>query len=46
MAGNDAAIFHLMYPIARFRDRRIMRNEEERLLIFLHDALQKFEGSP
>jgi len=39
MAGDDAAILHLMYPITRLSDRRIVRDEEERHLFFLYDSL-------
>lgn len=28
VAGNDATIFHLVYPIAGFRDRWIVRDQK------------------
>jgi hypothetical protein len=40
MAGDDAAILHLVNPIARFGDDWIMRGEEQCLLALLHDILQ------
>ena len=38
MAGHDAAIFHLMYPIASFRDRGIVCHQEQRHLVLLDNA--------
>ena len=40
MAGDDAAILHLVDPVARFRDDGIMRGEEQCLLALLYDILQ------
>ena len=41
MAGDDAAVHHLVNPIARLRDRWIVRDEKERHLLLLDDGLQK-----
>ena len=43
MAGDDAAIHHLVDPIAGFGDRRIMRGEEQRFVALFHERLQQFE---
>jgi hypothetical protein len=46
MASNDQAVLHFVNPIARFRDFRIVRYEQESFAFFLHDALEQFEGAP
>src|SRR5438094_5845389 len=38
MAGDDAAIFHLMYPIASFRDCGIVCHQEQRHLVLLDNV--------
>ena len=45
MAGNDAAVFHLVNPIARFRDGRIVRDQEQRFLALVHEVLEQFKGA-
>jgi len=39
MAGNNAAIFHFVDPIAGFRDDRVVRGQEQSLPALLHDVL-------
>jgi len=43
MAGNDTAILHFMYPIASVRDRRVVRDQEQRHLILMDNVSQKFK---
>ena len=46
MTADDQAILHLVNPIARFRDFRIVRHEQESFAFFLDDALEQLEGAP
>src|SRR5437588_10235320 len=43
MARNDAAILHLMYPIAGVCDRGIVRDQEQGHLVLVHNAVQKLK---
>ena len=43
MAGDDAAVFHFVDPIARFGNCRIVRGEEQRLAAFMHKILQQLK---
>ena len=45
MAGNDTAVFHLVNPIARFRDRRIVRDEQQSFLTLVDEILEQLEGA-
>src|SRR4029077_11839904 len=45
MAGSDAAVFHLMDPIAGFGDHRIMRGQKQSLPALLHDVSQQLKGA-
>src|SRR2546425_2770621 len=45
MAANDAAVLHLVYPIARVGDESIMRSEEQRFLTFANKVVQQFESA-
>src|SRR5205814_3212795 len=43
MARNDATILHLVYPIAGFRDRWIVSDQEHGHLILMDNVLQKLK---
>src|SRR5258705_1242543 len=43
MAGDNAAVFHLMDPIAGFGDDGIMRGQKQSFAAFLDDILQQFK---
>lgn len=45
MAGDDAAVFHFMNPIAGFRNRRIVGDKKQRLLALVHEILEQLEGA-
>ena len=45
MASDDQSILHLVNPIARFGDFRMMRHQEQSLSLFLHNSLRQFEGA-
>ena len=45
MAADDHAVLHFVDPIARFRDRRVVRHEEQSFAFFAHDFLQQAKGS-
>jgi hypothetical protein len=40
MASDNETVLHLVDPIARLSDFRIVRHEQERLAFFLDDALE------
>ena len=43
MAGNDAAIFHFVEPIARLGNYGVVCGEEQRLAAFMHKFLQQLK---
>src|SRR5205814_1447352 len=43
MAGNDAAIFHFVDPIAGFGDGRIVSGQKQSFPALLHDVLQQLK---
>jgi hypothetical protein len=45
VAGDDAAVFHLVDPIARFRNDWIVRRQKQSFPALLHDVLQQLEGA-
>src|SRR5439155_3486562 len=45
MAGDNVAVFHLMDPIARFGNHRIMRGQKQSFAAFLHDILQQLKSA-
>jgi hypothetical protein len=45
VAGGDAAVFHLVDPIARLGDDRIMGCQKQSFPALLHDILQQLEGA-
>ena len=45
MATNDVSVFHFVYPITRFGNRRIVRHKKERLVSFVNQSLQQIEGA-
>ena len=45
MTTDDNAILHFVDPIARFGDRRIVRDEEHGFSAVFHDLLQQLKGA-
>src|SRR5207302_7247282 len=45
VAGNYAAVFHLVDPIASFSDDGIVRGQEQRFTARAHDTLQQLKGA-
>ena len=46
MTSDDQSILHLMNPIARLGDFRIVRHQQQSFPFFLHNSLQQLEGAP
>ena len=46
MAGDDVTVLHLVNPIARFGNNRIMGGQEQCFPTFLHNILQYLKGAP
>jgi len=40
MAGNDAAVFHFVDPIARISDEAVVGDQEQRFLALAHEIGQ------
>ena len=40
MTADDQAVLHLVNPIARLRDLRVVRHEQESFAFLLDDALK------
>src|ERR1700682_2601337 len=45
MTSDDQSILHLMNPIARLCDFRIVRHQQQSFSLFLHNSLQQLEGA-
>src|SRR5439155_4885530 len=45
LAGDDAAVFHFVDPIARFGNRRIVRGQQQGFPAFVYQISQQFEGA-
>ena len=46
MTSDDAAVFHLVDPIAGLRDGRIVGDQEKGSFVLLDNALQELKGAP
>jgi hypothetical protein len=46
MTADDQSILHLVNPVARLGDFRIVRDQEQGFPLFLDDSLQQLEGAP
>ena len=45
VTGDDAAVFHLVDPVAGVRDETIVRHQQERFVASADNVAEKFEGA-